>query len=202
MATDEKSKGNNFIVGGYEFVTEIDAQKGAMDQNKIKLLNTRAKATRPQDIKAIYEKAIENKIFKTPIGWNYLMNLRGKLIESGFPEEELMPIPLGVSITRHSAIENLSVRQRIKPEKKKVSPEFKTVFPIILSGFLAILVIVMFLITLLGESDNIINYRRNITNRFASWEQDLTEREKKVREAEKRLGIEDTSSYYEDTESN
>ena len=60
----------------------------------------------------------------------------------------------------------------------------------------------MFLITAFSESDNIINYRRNITNRYASWEQDLTEREKKVREAEKRLGIEDTSSYYEDTESN
>lgn len=202
MAADEKSKGNNFIVGGYEFMTEIDAQKGAMDQNKIKLLNTRAKATRPQDIKAVYEKAIENKIFKTPIGWGYLINLRNKLVESGYSEDELIPIPLGISITRHSAIENLSVRQRIKAEKKKDGPEFKRVFPIVLSIFLTILVIVMFLITAFSESDNIINYRRNITNRYASWEQDLTEREKKVREAEKRLGIEDTSSYYEDTESN
>lgn len=202
MATDDKSKGNNFIVGGYEFVTEIDAQKGAMDQSKIQLLNTRAKVTRPQDIKAVYEKAIENKIFKTPIGWGYLMNLRSKLIESGYSEEDIIPIPLGVTITRHSAMENLTVRQRIKPEKKKSSPAFKQVFPIVLSAVLAILVILMFLITVTSESDNIINYRRNVTNRFASWEQDLTEREKKVREAEKRLGIEDTSSYYEDTESN
>ena len=202
MATDGKGKGDNFIVGGYEFMTEIDAQKGAMDESKIKLLNTRAKATKPQDIKAVYEKAIENKIFKTPIGWGYLMNLRSKLLESGFSEEELIPIPLGVSITRHSAIENLSVRQRIKPEKKKERADFKRVFPIVLSIIMTILVIVMFLITANSESDNIINYRRNVTNRYASWEQDLTDREKKVREAEKRLGIEDTSSYYEDTESN
>ncbi|MDC7292820.1 MULTISPECIES: hypothetical protein [unclassified Butyrivibrio] len=202
MATDDKSKGNNLIVGGYEFMTEIDAQKGAMDLNKIKLLNTRAKATRPQDIKAVYEKAIENKIFKTPLGWGYLANLRAKLIESGYKEDDLIPIPLGVTITRHSAMENLSVRQRIKPEKKKNSLEFKRVFPIVLSAILTILVIVMFLITVTSESDNIINYRRNVTNRYASWEQDLKEREKKVREAEKRLGIEDTSSYYEDTDSN
>jgi hypothetical protein len=202
MATDDKSKGNNLIVGGYEFMTEIDAQKGAMDLNKIKLLNTRAKATRPQDIKAVYEKAIENKIFKTPLGWGYLANLRAKLIESGYNEDDLIPIPLGVTITRHSAMENLSVRQRIKPEKKKNSLEFKRVFPIVLSAILTILVIVMFLITVTSESDNIINYRRNVTNRYASWEQDLKEREKKVREAEKRLGIEDTSSYYEDTDSN
>ena len=202
MATDGKGKGDNFIVGGYEFMTEIDAQKGAMDESKIKLLNTRAKATKPQDIKAVYDKAIENKIFKTPIGWGYLMNLRNKLVESGISEEELIPIPLGVSITRHSAIENLSVRQRIKPEKKKERADFRRVFPIVLSIIMTILVIVMFIITANSESDNIINYRRNVTNRYASWEQDLTDREKKVREAEKRLGIEDTSSYYEDTESN
>ena len=60
---------------------------------------------------------------------------------------------------------------------------------------MTILVIVMFLITANSESDNIINYRRNVTNRYASWEQDLTDREKKVREAEKRLGIEDSTSY-------
>ena len=47
---------------------------------------------------------------------------------------------------------------------------------------------------------NIINYKSNITNRYSSWEQDLTEREKKVRQAEKRLGIEDTSEYYNETE--
>ena len=50
-----------------------------------------------------------------------------------------------------------------------------------------------------GENDNIINYKSNVTNRYSSWEQDLTEREKKVRQAEKELGIEDTSEYYDES---
>ncbi|MBE5827671.1 MAG: hypothetical protein E7307_13690 [Butyrivibrio sp.] len=197
MADDENKKQDN-TVGGFEFVSENDAQKGQMDLSKINLLESRVKASRPGDIKAVYEKAIENKIFKTPIGWGYLLNLRKKLLESGFKEEDLIPIPLNVSITRHSAMENLTVRQRIIPDdSKKVSP-FRRIFPIVLDIVLAILVVVMFLIAASGENDNIINYKRNVTNRYSSWEQDLTDREKAVREAEKRLGIEDTSSYYED----
>lgn len=197
MADDENKKQDN-TVGGFEFVSENDAQKGQMDLSKIKLLESRVKASRPGDIKAVYEKAIENKIFKTPIGWGYLMGLRKKLLESGFKEEDLIPIPLNVSITRHSAMENLTVRQRIIPDTSKKESPFRRIFPIILNIVLAILVIVMFLIAASGENDNIINYKRNVTNRYSSWEEDLTNREKAVREAEKRLGIEDTSSYYED----
>ena len=201
MADEENKKQDN-TVGGFEFVSENDAQKGQMDLSKIKLLEARAKVSRPNEIKAVYEKAIENKIFKTPIGWGYLLNLRKKLLESGFKEEDIIPIPLNVSITRHSAMENLTVRQRILPDTSKKDSSFKRVFPIVLDVVLAILVVVMFLIAASSENDNIINYKRNVTNRYSGWEQDLTEREKAVRAAEKRLGIEDTSSYYEDTGSN
>ena len=81
-------------------------------------------------------KAIENKIFKTPVGWEYLHGLRNKLLESGYTEEELIPIPLNVSMTRHSAMENLTVAQRIRVEKPKANLEFKRVFPIVLDVIL------------------------------------------------------------------
>lgn len=200
MATDDKNASNNLIVEGYQFISENDAQKATMDASKIRLLETRAKVSRPVDIKAVYDKAIENKIFRTPIGWGYLTGLRKKLLDSGFNENDLIPIPMDISFSRHSAIENLSVRQRIKPDKKEKNLEFKRIFPIVLNIVLALLVILMFVIAATSESDNIINYKRNITNRYASWDQDLKEREKAVRQAEKKLGIQDTSSYYDDTD--
>ncbi|WP_022766897.1 hypothetical protein [Butyrivibrio sp. XPD2006] len=202
MAADEGNGRDKLIVGGYEFLSENDAQKAEMDLSKIKVLEGRVKASRPNDIKAVYEKSIENKIFKTPIGWGYLVGLRRKLLESGFKEEDLTPIPLNVSMTRHSALDTLNVKQRIIPAEPKKSTNFKTVFSIILNIVLLILVGLMFYIATTSETDNIINYRKNITNRYSSWEQDLTDREKAVREAEKKLGIEDTSVYYEDNGTN
>ena len=198
MATEGKDPKGDYIVGGYEFVSEQDAQKAAMDQNKIRLLEARVKASRPNDIKAVYEKAIENKIFKTPIGWNYLIAMREKLIRSGFTQEDLIPIPLNISMNRHSAIENLAVKQRIKVEKPKRNLEFGRIFSIILNVALVILVVIMFIITEKSDSDNILNYKRNVTDRYSAWEQELTERERAVRQAEKKLGIESSSNYDED----
>lgn len=199
MATDDKNTSNNLIVEGFLFISENDARKAEMDISKVKLLQKKANVSRPVDIKAVYEKAIENKIFKTPLGWRYLTDLRSKLLSCGYKDEDIIPIPMEISFTRHSAIENLAVRQRIKPEKEK-NLEFKRIFPIVLNIVLALLVILMFIIAATSENDNIINYKSNITNRYASWEQDLKERERAVRQAEKKLGITDTSSYYEDTE--
>lgn len=190
-----KNPSGNFIVGGYEFLNENDAQKASMDLSKIKLLEARVNASKPVDIKAVYEKAIENKIFKSPIGWQYLVKLRDKLLESGYSEADLIPIPLDVVFTRHSAFENLAVKQRIKPEAKKSGGDFGKIFSIILNIVLIILVGVMFYIASNSESDNIINYKRNITNRYSSWDEELKTREKAVREAEKRLGIESTQGY-------
>lgn len=202
MAADEGKGREKFIVGGYEFLSENDAQKASMDLSKINLLEARVKASRPADIKAVYEKSIENKIFKTPIGWEYLVGLRRKLLESGYKEEDLIPIPLNVSMTRHSAMDTLNVKQRILPQEPKKEANFKTIFSIILNIVLLILVGVMFYITVTAETDNIINYRKNITNRYAGWEQELSDREKAVREAEKRLGIEGSTGYDEDTGTN
>ncbi len=200
MATDDVNEKGNFVVGGYQFVLENDAQKAAMDLSKIKILEARVKASRPNDIKAVYEKAIENKIFKTPVGWGYLVGLRTKLLESGFTEDDLIPIPLNVSMTRHSALEGLNVKQRIIPAEPKQKTPFLMIFSLVMNVVLLILVGLMFYVAATSESDNIINYRTNITNRYSAWEQDLTDRERAVREAEKKLGIEDTSDYYGNTD--
>jgi len=198
MAINDERSATNYIVGGYDFLSEYDAQKASLDMSKIKLLEERVKASKPVDIKAVYEKAIENKIFKSPIGWHYLAGLRDKLYEYGFSEEDIIPIPIPVSLTRHSAFENLSVKQRIRPEIKDTKGEFKRLFPVILNVFLIIVVIAMFIIASTSDSDNIINYKRNITNRYSAWEQELTEREKEVRKAEKKLGIESVEQYHDD----
>ena len=200
MAADDKNISGNFIVEGFQFTSEADAQKAATDASKIRLLHSRVKASKPTDIKAVYEKAIENKIFKTPIGWEYLTGLRNKLLESGFNKDDIIPIPLDISFSKHSAFADLSVKQRIIPEKKEKKADFPKIFSIILNLVLIVVVVLMFVIAATSESDNIINYKSNVTNRYASWDQDLKEREKKVREAEKKLGIEDTSSYYEETD--
>ena len=198
MAANEGNK-DNYIVGGFEFMTEADAEKATMDLSKIKVLETKVKISRPDDMLAVYQKAIENKIFKTPLGWRYLTDLREKLLSSGFEEQDLIPIPLEIPMNRPSSLDKRSSKNNKNIDKQKI--EFRSIFSIVLNVILIIVVILMFVIASTSESDNIINYKRNITNRYSAWDEELKEREKVVREAEKRLGITDTKGYDEGDES-
>lgn len=194
MASNKENK-DKFIVGGYEFLTETDAEKGTLDLSKIKVLETKVKVSRPDDMLAVYEKAIQNRIFKTPLGWRYLTDLREKLLEKGFEEQDLIPIPLEIPMTRQSSLDKLSSKKKENPSGEKV--HFGRILSIVLNVALIIVVILMFVIASTSENDNIINYKRNITNRYSAWDEELKEREKAVREAEKRLGITDSKGYDE-----
>ncbi len=57
----------------------------------------------------------------------------------------------------------------------------------ILNILLVIALCAMFTISLKSDNPNILNYKKNLTNQYASWEQQLTERENAVREKEKEL---------------
>ena len=47
----------------------------------------------------------------------------------------------------------------------------------------------MFTITIRSDNPNILNYKRVITDKYAQWEQELTERENAVRERERELKL-------------
>ena len=50
-------------------------------------------------------------------------------------------------------------------------------------------IIAMFYISYVSEQPNVINYERALTSKYASWEQELTEREQVIRETERELKI-------------
>ena len=47
----------------------------------------------------------------------------------------------------------------------------------------------MFIITINGENPNIINYENAVVDKYATWEQELSERETIVRQKEQELGL-------------
>ena len=64
-------------------------------------------------------------------------------------------------------------------------------FSLALNLVLVFLVAAMFVILNFSQTDNIVNYKRNITNRFAEREERLKEREAAIREKERKLHLSD-----------
>lgn len=178
----------NRIVEGFLYYTDNDAVLAAQEQKKVEYLEQRMDYRHPETVLKLYNRALQERIFKTPIGLMYLKHLREFLLEQeGIDKENIQPIPLYMTFDGE-------IRERTNPAKKRIQPATKKksmALPIsvMLNVGLIIAVIAMFVIALNASQPNILNYKDNLVNQYSAWEQELTEREKAVREKELELKI-------------
>lgn len=179
---------DEMIVGGFIFGTTADADLAKEELARIEYLDANMNYANISKVMQLYDKALDTKMFHTPVGWRYMDKLKGVLRENGYSEEELRPIPLYNVFAR--AEEDHSVLERIRPVRKKADPyKRKYVLSLMFIAVLFIAVIVMFVIALKSETPNMINYRNAIINEYAEWEQDIKEREDAVRLKEHELNM-------------
>ena len=177
---------NVFCVGGYRFGSLEDAKLAETELKKTRYFEEKLNGRSAQNILAVYDKLIDEKIFFTPVGWEYLRSLQEKLRVAGVPEEKIRPLPMYVVFAHKEQSEN-SVFDRIRPSRKISKDKRYLRTSVMLNVFFAILVVAMFIITMTGDNPNILNYKKSITNQYAAWEQELTEREQELREKEAEL---------------
>lgn len=168
-------------VDGFCFQTEQDAELADLERKKIAYLESKMDYSNPDSILRIYEKAIQDNIFKTPVGFFYLKHLQEYLLhQNGISREDVEPIPLEQTFGKRK-------KEKAEKTEKKTSA---LSFSVVLNLLLGAAIVAMFAITLNASQPNILNYERVITNRYATWEQELTEREQIVREKERELKLE------------
>ncbi len=176
------------IVNGYYFMTMEDADLARQEKERVVYLERHMDYRNPYNVKAIYEKAIISKTFRTSVGRDYLKKLQDYLEKSSLGDD-ILAIPETQRYVLPEETKTRTARSRVSSDplrgmRKKYR---KMLFANIL---LIAMVVAMFVITMKGETPNIINYRTAITNEYAEWEEELTERENNVREQERKLQIE------------
>jgi hypothetical protein len=113
----------------------------------------------------------------------------------GIDEKDIRPIPLFVVFDHGidgEAIFKRAAGQPAQDRKKREGIKISVCINILL----VILVAAMFWITLNSENPNILNYKTQIENKYAMWEQELTRREKEIRQKEAEL--ENAAKWQED----
>lgn len=185
------SEKKDYCVGGYCFASLEDAKEAQVEKIKADYFDAKLQGKNTESMLAVYDKVLDEKIFETPIGWEYLKSLQRQLQRSGAQEEQIRPIPLYLTFTHKESEEaEKPVRVRVNPSQKVSAEKRRLQTSVIINILLIILVLAMFAITLNSKNPNIINYRKQILNEYASWEQELTERERAVKEKESMLGME------------
>lgn len=182
---------NKLSVDGYQFYSEKDAKLAEAEQQKIEYLEARIDYSKPASVLVVYQKLIQERVFKTPVGLQYLKKIQGFLKENNDNNEMDIPdIQLYFNYSGEVRDRVTNVHNRIMhTQKKKDEEKQKLIISYILNIMLVIAMIAMLIITVNSDNPNIMNYEKVLTNRYASWEQELTEREEVIRQKEKELSI-------------
>lgn len=179
---------------GFTFYTDKDAELAELESKKVKYLESKLDYSRPETVLKIYDKAIRDRVFKTPVGFLYLKQMQDYLKEQeSVSEDQIAPIPLYQTFGAEVRDEQNPARTRVQPTAKKEAKGKKAsglAISVALNLILSAAIIAMFAITLNAKQPNVLNYEKVITNRYASWEEDLTAREQVIREKERELNIE------------
>lgn len=185
------AENNEFRVEGYHFGTLEDAKQARLEKKEAEYFEARLGGGTAGNMLSVYNKILDEKVFTTPVGWEYVKQLQQRLRTLGVSEELIRPIPMYVTFVheKQSVMDNL-VRERVKPSRKLSKDKKNLRKSVFVNVVLGILVLAMFIITMKGSNPNILNYKKNITNQYASWEQELTGREKQLRQKENELGVE------------
>ena len=182
------------VVSGFAFYSEKDAGLAEQERQKIAYLDKRIDHTDIQSVLAIYKKALEDRVFRTPVGLEYLRELQGELRARGEElGEEVPPIPLWTNFA-DVRTKTSPARRRIQSMPEDGGKKAGLHLSVIMNIVMIVAIIAMFVITLNSDQPNILNYERNLQNKYASWEQELTQREQTVREKERELHIENTGN--------
>lgn len=178
-----------YIVDGFLFLSEEDAAAAREELKKARYLKRHLEFQSAEMILQLYRKALADRTFQTPVGLAFVNELRGLLIEAGIEEFEIEPIPVYYDVVQNKMRSGYEpVEEKPKEETKKGLGKLGV--SVAVNVVLGLLVAGMFYVAMTGNNPNILNYKNSIENKYASWEQELTEREQAVREKEQELGIE------------
>lgn len=176
---------------GYVFASPDDVELAKNEIKKIEYIRTKIGYKDIDMLVNVYNKALENKSFVTPVGLSFMHDLRAYILKNSDGEIELSPIPLYTTFRRLSLSDKEpKVRTRVtKAQKEELDMKTKNRNLRMVCAILVVVIALMVVITFTGSTPNILNYKQAITNQYAAWEQDLTEREKLIREKERELKI-------------
>lgn len=195
-----------YNIGGYIFDDENKAKLAAKELRAVEYILAQLKDADERGVLTVYKKLLNQRQFSTEIGMSFLTQLRQNLLQTGaFSEDEIPPVYKlqEEEPKEETASAEDTVKEEPKEKKSKVADaSTKVIKPqasdsseikklkffnrvlIVLCITLLLCVIGMFYVNSTINSPTILNYEQEILNKYAAWEQELTEREAAVKEKE------------------
>lgn len=196
---------NDRTIDGFYFETDELYEEAHKEKLAVAYLSKQVDLSDNKQALRLYQQAASQKLFSTVIGLSFLRDIEFRLKkDESIPKDQIMAVtvPLkerppekpSVSISSLQSEEGTSKKERQKKDaypfnEKTEAGKYRRRF----HGALAFVFIllatigVMFFITLSSDLPTIVNYRTRLNNEYASWDEELKEREAALDLREKEL---------------
>lgn len=189
--SDKKEK---MIISGFAFSNKAEAEQAIKEAEGVKFIKEKMDMDKPEMVLEIYNKMVQQNLFETAVGFSYLKDLQEYLQSIPFiKKENILPIPVQHPILEEQMRKNRPAAKPKQSEKGKeryTNIDYKNRYRVMrtVAVGLLICVVAMFAISATAGSPTILNYEQELINRYAEWEEELSEREAWILEREAELG--------------
>ena len=181
-----------YIVDGYQFTNQKDYDDAKNEKKGIKYLTAQIDWNDSNRVRQLYCDLCEQKIFRTPIGIDFMKKMRANLTKSAEGDKPLpyvcVPSVNAEEYEKAVKIETKKREDSIKEMNRansKLRGKLKTA--VFLNILLVVVIIFMFILANTSSNPNIINYERKIQDKYAKWAEELKDKENELRARENAL---------------
>ncbi len=194
---------NQVEIDGFLFSDPAEITQAKKEMEGIRYLRTKLDRDNPEQVLMVYNQAVDQQLFATPVGYYFLKELQDFLITIPFIKDEDIH---RITITERMTESFEKSRKKTAQEKKKQAvkryeddrklrekkiqaknTDYKARFAVTLvfTFLLLAMVVAMFAINIISKDNvTIINYENQLINKYEDWERELEERENALNERE------------------
>lgn len=204
MATrDERMK---MELDGFLFTDAAEHTQAKKELEGIRYLKAKLDRENPEQVLLVYNQAVDQQLFTTPIGYCFLKELQDYLITIPFiKDEDIHRILISERMTgefqksrakaekaeKKEAVRRYEDEKRLREKKVQAkNTDYKSRFALALFFAFVLLAVVigMFAVNAVSKDNiTILNYENELIDKYEDWEQELEERERAVEERERAL---------------
>ena len=177
-------------VNGFLFSTTEETNAAKKEAKAVVYLEERLKGRSPEEAKSMYSQILDQGLFHTVVGYSFLKELQDSLRAGGIGDLPPISVDKSTVVTKTFDVRpdaGSSPNPRLEQKLKNTRMQLKSMRAVAIVCM--VMVVAMFAITLTSKSPTIINYESKILDKYASWEQELSQREADLAARESELGI-------------
>lgn len=187
---------DKYVVDGFRFQTKEEAAEAKNEYEGVNYMKSRTNMNNPANVYSVYKSLVEKNVFKTPVGMNFLYELKDILYKSGnYSKDEIDSIVITVPVrTMNKKLkkkdERASRKEIIKGMRElDIESVYRNRFinSLLFNIILIIAIVLIIIIAGNSENTNILNYKNRLDAEYSEREDDLIQWQKELDDREEAL---------------